>query len=106
VIKDKFVYQIPIDYKDDELELEFFKDGKFDYNQIDNYSKEIHKMLFEDGKSYDLKNAIEPYFANYKYFTTQSIERNEDDKSTFRDMPRGCMLPVLWLFKELKIVNL
>ncbi|GHV72634.1 hypothetical protein FACS1894201_03030 [Bacteroidia bacterium] len=106
VIKDQFVYQIPEDDKDDEFEMEYFKDGEFDYSIIDSYSKEIHKMLYEDGKMYDLKNAIEPYFVNYKYFTTQSIERNDEDKQTFRDMPRGCTLPIIWLFKELNIVRL
>jgi hypothetical protein len=73
---------------------------------IDNYSKEIYRLLFESGKMYDLKNAIEPYFANYKFFTTQSIERRKDDKARFIDMPRGCTLPVLWLFKELNIIKL
>jgi len=105
VIKDQFVYQIPEDANSNEFEMEYFKSGVFNYSLIDNYSEQIHKMLYDDGEMYDLKNAIEPYFSNYKYFTTQSIERN-DDKQTFRDMPRGCTLPIIWLFKELNIVKL
>jgi hypothetical protein len=106
VIKDLFVYQIPEDANDDEFEMNFFRGEKFNYEMIDNYSKELYRMLFESGKMYDLKNAIEPYFTNYKFFTTQSIERRKDNKSKFIDMPRGCTLPVLWLFKELNIIKL
>ena len=106
VIKDKFVYQIPEDANSNEFEMEYFKSGVFDFSLINKFSEEISKMLYDEGEMYDLRNAIKPNFSNYKYFTTQSIERNDKDKHTLKDMPRGCTLPIIWLFKELNIVKL
>jgi len=99
-IENLFFNQLPSDNK--ELEYSILSSNKINFNLIKEISNEISSQIFnEDNGDIRLKRTIENSLCNYSFFGVQSI-KNQDGKISHN--PKGAVLPLLWIFKQLKYV--
>ncbi|GEM_PF-7054681 len=105
VISERFCNQIPDDT--DEVEMSsIIGNGKIKFDAVESYSKEIEAVLYnEETGNWRLKNTIETSLDNYLYFLIQTRKNCKDSNGrVYEDEPRGCLLPILWMFKQLKLI--
>lgn len=95
-----FYNQLPSD--NSELEYSVLAGKSINYSFINEMSNEISSQMYndEDG-DFRLKKHIENTLENYSYFGVQSIK---DNKGKIKHQPKGAVLPLLWIFKQLKYV--
>jgi ABC-type dipeptide/oligopeptide/nickel transport system ATPase component len=105
VIQHKFKNKIPSDMDETKMSA-IIQDKQIKYEVIQSYSDEIKELLYnEETGNIRLENIIETSLNNYLYFAIQTIQEEEDGS---RNSPKskGCLLPVLWMLKQLKIIDL
>jgi hypothetical protein len=99
-IETLFYNQLPNDNK--ELEYTILSGNKINFNFISEMSNEISSQMYndEDG-DFRLKKLIDNSLGNYSYFGVQSIK---NQNGNIIHQPKGAVLPLLWIFKQLKYV--
>jgi hypothetical protein len=99
-VENLFYNQLPNDNTD--LEFSVLAGKSINFNFIKEMSNEISSQMYnDDNGDFRLKKLIENTLDNYSYFGVQSIK---DDKGKIKHHPKGAVLPLLWIFKQLKYV--
>jgi hypothetical protein len=99
-IETLFYNQLPNDNK--ELEYTILSGNKINFNFINEMSHEISNQMYndEDG-DFRLKKLIDNSLNNFSYFGVQSIKNQNGNIS---HQPKGTVLPLLWIFNQLKYI--
>jgi ABC-type dipeptide/oligopeptide/nickel transport system ATPase component len=104
VIERKFYNRIPSDTDATEMSA-IIQNGNVKYNAIQSYSNEIKNLLYNrETGNIRLRNKIETSLKRYMYFTIQTIKETGDGSMNYAES-KGCLLPVLWMFKQLKMID-